>query len=178
MTAIPAIICAKCGQPTPKRAAMQLYCIKCSGEVDSARRYKRKREVAWSPAIERGLAISASTARRSLTERTSDGSLSNRAWFISFKVPYSQAASKNFVWGIGMGGGHVFKRQQSRDYQGLIESKVRDLVTNIKVFNNKVWVDLFVQKPNHKSDAINVISVICDGIKKGIGLDDRWFSIQ
>ena len=45
-------------------------------------------------------------------------------------------------------------------------------------FNNKVWLDVLVQKPNHKGDAVNVLDLVCDAIKEAIGVDDRWFAIR
>lgn len=174
--ALDTIVCASCGCDAIKRGPMQMYCAPCSAAKDDARRYKRKRPAPNSEETRRGEQISSENTRRSLVDVSH--LLTGGAWFASFKVPFSPAASKNFVWGMARGGGHVFKRQQSRDYQALIELKVRSAVRDQKIFHNKVWIDLFVQKPNHKSDAINVISVICDGIKRGLGLDDRWFCIR
>jgi hypothetical protein len=42
---------------------------------------------------------------------------------------------------------------------------------------SKTWVDFVVQKPNHRSDAVNVIDTLCDALKVGLGVDDRWFAI-
>lgn len=46
-----------------------------------------------------------------------------------------------------------------------------------RIAHRKTWVSFFVQKPNHKCDAINVVDTVCDALKKVMGLDDRWFSI-
>lgn len=171
----PTIICEACGIEAMRRGPMQFYCVKCSVEKDNQRRYTRKRASAPSEEKERGIRISAAVSHNSLFEHllTNDAS-----WFVSLKIPFSIAASKNYIWGMARGGGHIFKRQESRSYQAIIEAKVRSSIKDVKIFNNKVWIDLFVQKPNHKSDAINVISVICDGIKRGLDLDDRWFCIR
>lgn len=48
----------------------------------------------------------------------------------------------------------------------------------VSVVNNKFWVGLLVEKPDNKSDAINVVDLVCDGIRDGCGIDDRWFSLS
>ena len=45
-------------------------------------------------------------------------------------------------------------------------------------YQNKIWLDILVQKPDHRGDAVNVVDLVCDGIKRGIGVDDRWFCIR
>jgi len=41
----------------------------------------------------------------------------------------------------------------------------------------KVYVDIVVFKPNHKSDAINMIDGVCDAIKEVIPVDDRYYGV-
>lgn len=120
--------------------------------------------------------VSKQTARSSLTE--SAPFLPDDGWMCAFKVPFTMAASKNHTWSLSKGGGHVFKRQQSRRFQDLVAVKAKEATRQFKVFQNKLWIDLFVQKPNNKCDAINVIDVVCDGLKIGLGIDDRWFCIK
>jgi hypothetical protein len=43
---------------------------------------------------------------------------------------------------------------------------------------NKLWIDLFVQKPDARGDAVNLVDLVCDALKKAAGVDDRWFSIR
>jgi len=42
---------------------------------------------------------------------------------------------------------------------------------------DKIWVWIDVEKPDNRSDAINVIDGICDIIKKCIPIDDRYYSV-
>jgi uncharacterized Zn-finger protein len=51
-------------------------------------------------------------------------------------------------------------------------------ISGKKIYRNKVWIDIFVQKPDHRGDAINFVDLIADAIKVAIGIDDRWFSIR
>ena len=47
------------------------------------------------------------------------------------------------------------------------------------IVHNKVWIDILVQKPNHKGDAVNVVDLVCDAVKDAIDrVDDRWFCIR
>jgi len=126
--------------------------------------------------IERGSAISRETARKSLSG--GELFLSDDGWMAAFKIPFSFALSKNHVWSMAKGGGHVFKREQARKYQDFIAIKVKECTRGLVIHQNKIWIDLFVQKPNHKGDAINVVDSICDGLKVGLGIDDRWFCIR
>ena len=62
--------------------------------------------------------------------------------------------------------------------QELIVHRLREATKGIMVYRNKVWIDIFVQKPDHRGDAINFLDLIADAIKEAIGIDDRWFSIR
>lgn len=44
--------------------------------------------------------------------------------------------------------------------------------------HNKVWIDILVQKPDHRGDAVNVIDLVCDALKDALPVDDRWFCIR
>ena len=41
----------------------------------------------------------------------------------------------------------------------------------------KVWLDLFVQRADLRSDPINVLDAVADALKTVIGIDDRWFAV-
>lgn len=51
-------------------------------------------------------------------------------------------------------------------------------LVNQTVVHNKLWIGLFVEKPDHRGDAINVVDLVCDGIRDAIDVDDRWFCLQ
>ncbi len=56
--------------------------------------------------------------------------------------------------------------------------QIKCAIGDRKFHKGKVWIDLLVEKPNNKGDAINVLDTICDCIKIAIGIDDRYFSIR
>lgn len=160
-----------------RRSKMQRYCTPCSEKRAALRAGGAPKQVSEpSPTIQRGLAISRQVARRSLWEPAPFNS--DTGWTVSFKVPFTQAASKNHVWSLGKGSGHVFKRAQTRTFEDLLIAKTREACRDVTVHQNKIWIEIFVQKPHHRGDAINVVDVVCDGLKKGLGVDDRWFCLR
>ena len=169
------IICKVCNKSALRRGWRQFYCIPCS-ELRSKGSVRKSALRQKSDIILRGIEISKSHVRKSITGYRPFAS--DDGWMVSFKIPFTQAASKNHVWSLASGSGHVFKRAESRQFQNVIVAKIQEGIREHKVFQNKIWIDLFVQKPNHKGDAINVVDVICDGLKVGLGVDDRWFCIR
>jgi Holliday junction resolvase RusA-like endonuclease len=126
--------------------------------------------------VERGASLSKEVVRKSLSG--GELFLADDGWMAAFKIPFSFALSKNHVWSMARGGGHVFKREQARKYQDFIALKAKECTRGLTIYRNKIWIDLFVQKPNHKGDAINIVDSVCDGLKVGLGIDDRWFCIR
>jgi hypothetical protein len=97
-------------------------------------------------------------------------------WVARFKVPFSWSASKNHIYGIG--GHHVHKRAASRQMSDAIALATRSALRSQNVVQNKLWVGLHVEKPNQRGDGINVVDLVCDGIKIGADIDDRWFCLS
>lgn len=183
-----AIICRQCNGVAPKTGPRQFYCAPCSDarhkerQAAYSRTTKPKARAAAHAAVvvdaarEAGAEASVAAARTML-----DIGLDKRfkpRWYVRIKVPNVGSASKNHIFGLAGERGHLFKRQESKALQATIAAEVALAVRSLRVANNKVWIDLLVQKKNHKSDAINVVDLVCDGIKQGLGVDDRWFSIS
>ena len=98
-------------------------------------------------------------------------------WMCRVAVPFSYAASKNHIWSMARSG-HVYKRQESKRMRGSLTLMIRSAANGQRIANNKLWIDILVQKPDHKGDAVNVVDLVCDSIKDAIDLDDRWYSIR
>lgn len=96
---------------------------------------------------------------------------------VRIAVPFDYGYSKNAIYSL-TGGGHVFLRQKTRRLRETIYYGLKAAMGEMKFYNAKVYIDIFVEKPNHKGDAINVLDTVCDGIKDAIGVDDRWFSVR
>lgn len=68
--------------------------------------------------------------------------------------------------------------RESKRKREEIATSIRIGLKDRKVAHNKVWIDILVQKPNHRGDAINVIDLVCDAVKNAVPVDDRWFCIR
>jgi hypothetical protein len=95
---------------------------------------------------------------------------------VRVSVPFSYAGSKNHIWRLG--GHHVEARQEMREFGLAIERELAIGLREVRVVQNKLWVTLLIEKPDHRGDAINLIDLCCDAIKRATNLDDRWYCIK
>lgn len=95
------------------------------------------------------------------------------------KIPWQRAISKNYMYGHNRAGG-VYIKDAHRATRDSIHYEVLNMLRsgNVKFNTGKVWLDIFVEKPDHRGDAVNTVDAICDGVKGAIGIDDRWYSIR
>ncbi|MGC9455249.1 MAG: hypothetical protein ACP5HU_10350 [Phycisphaerae bacterium] len=98
-------------------------------------------------------------------------------WFARVAVPFSYAASKNHIYARTRRG-HVAMRRESAAKRREITLLIRSAVRDVRVAHNKVWIDILVQKPDHRGDAMNVVDLVSDAVKDALGVDDRWFCIR
>ncbi|NRA37896.1 MAG: RusA family crossover junction endodeoxyribonuclease [Planctomycetes bacterium] len=98
-------------------------------------------------------------------------------WRRRISVPFSYAASKNNMY-VRRRNGQVMLRNESRQLRNDITMTIKSKLYGQKIAHNKVWVEILVQKPDHKGDAVNVIDLVCDALKDAIPVDDRWFSLH
>ncbi len=189
---IEGIICARCGNPAPRRSGNQKYCADCS-EVAQLETKKKSAEKHKSEYQIKERAYARETHKATQPHRAQVGLERSKAaahegvmWLsqqedtnlskvLRFAVPFDQNYSKNAIYRTGWHG-HVYIRQQVRDLRQAIVEQVKS--SGVKWRVNKVYLDIFVQKPHHRTDAINVLDTIADALKVGIGLDDTWFSIR
>lgn len=180
------IKCQECGIGTPRRSPVQKYCEPCSEQRDLERKRnwarknppkkstRRKAQAKRKTSrVETGKAISAEVAD-SIGWTTPSIDLS---WQARIAVDFSYGVSKNAIY-TSRGGGHVALRRKSRAIKDEITLRMRNATAGRKIAHNKLWLDILVQKPNHRGDAINVIDLVCDGVKEAVPVDDRWFSIR
>lgn len=101
------------------------------------------------------------------------------SWRITAAMPYDSAMSKNALYGRGRSG-QVFIRtksaRRSSELEFILRLEMRRL--DIKPANDLVHLLIDVDKDEMRSDAINVLDVVADAVKKAIGIDDRWFSAE
>lgn len=170
--------CSHCGALVDKKAASQKYCEACS-EVKSI--YTKTKNS--SPRIPKDYYLEAGKTNSTISYDEvwdtlfSPSSLIDKK--IALKIPFDINFSKNALW-RGIGRGHVFIRKEVKDVKNNLIAEITKFMKegNITFKQNKVYVSLYVAKPNARSDAINLIDSIMDSIKEAIGVDDRWFCIE
>lgn len=190
MSTVKTIICERCGEETPKRGnGIQKYCVDCSREADRERKRKwarnnppskdytkKRRKVNKSNAIDKGIEINKKT-RRNITWITEVEDGVDR--ILRVAVPFDYTMSKNSIWS-NRKTGHIDNRQRKNTIKEYLVERINSSLNRSgnRFYEDKVWIDIFVQKPDHRGDAINVVDFVCDAVKEAIGVDDRWFSIR
>lgn len=101
----------------------------------------------------------------------------NLLWMTRVAVPFSFAYSKNAVW-RSVGAGHVVLRKESRRARSLLAWNLKRAMGDRRVAHNRLWLDILVEKPTQRGDAVNVVDVVCDAVQEATGLDDRWYSVR
>lgn len=178
------LICKRCGNAAPRTGSRQFYCRPCSEDLS------RQRAAAWARGNPPSKETIARATQRKKSVTTTRGLALNEAeafsigdiiqpvemaWQVRVAAPFSWASSKNRIYNPN--GHHVSLREEVRQYRGSLTMMIRAALAGRVLRQNKVWITLFVQKPQHKGDAINVVDTVCDAIKDAIDIDDRWFSI-
>lgn len=175
------LVCEDCGTEEQKRGFVQRFCRSCSVKRDMVR--KKKHHLAKGKARyeerrtqfgERGVALNLPQA---LCVNASTPPMPEMAWYRRVAVPFSWAGSKNHIW-ANTARGHVYMREESSFMRHNLTKKIVDAVEGVKIAQNKLWVDMFIQKPVARGDAVNFVDLVCDAVKDGLLLDDRWFSLR
>lgn len=189
------IACQLCQRVVSDATGAQKYCVDCSeirarertrkwagANKESAKLYHQRsgrvnREAETARLQEAGTAISRQNARSIAWYTDSEPEI---ATLVRVAVPFHYGMSKNRLWSMSAPSGHVFMRQEIKDTKAAIAAAISTSINRdcVKFQPAKIWIDLLVQKPNHRGDAVNVLDLVCDALKEAIGVDDRWFSIR
>ena len=182
------IQCEVCGESVVKGGPNQRYCPRCSQEKrrETSRLWARNHPKEYDPS-----ATKAKHERRTAALREAGAARSEPAsltswivddepllgWCARIAVPFDYSMSKNAIW-RNNGAGHVLLRRESNAASDLLASAFTKIAAACPVVQNKVWLDIMVEKPNHRGDAVNVVDFVADAVKVGLGIDDRWFCIR
>lgn len=170
-------VCKICGESFTSKVPRHLYCEICSESQDLKRkrlvgvqvnRVRRKDE-----RRQKGLEISANGGR-SLADPPHQPCLN---WKIGIIVPFSWSGSKNAIFALRRQG-HVALRRQANEYRDAIIASLKSALRGRRIYQNKLWIDIFVEKSNHKGDAVNFVDLVCDAVKVATDLDDRWYCLR
>ena len=186
----PTMICPDCGNSCKRVAAVQLYCPDCSHIRDMKRKKlwarkhplsrekkERRNELQTARKVESRLAGMVANKEQTMSIIWDGRSGPDLLWQIRVSVPFTYATSKNHIYAM-RAQGHVAMRKESVAAREEISLRIKEAVGGVKIVHNKVWLDILVQKPNHKGDAVNVVDLVCDAVKKAIPVDDRWYCIR
>lgn len=184
------LTCASCGTTVTRNAPTQKYCPSCSEQRDIER---KRRWVCENPPSREQAARNAEHSRRRKERAREAGVAASQAaansiawydaegpdllWMVRAAVPFSYAASKNHIYALRRTG-HLALRRESRQIREAIAGKLQQGLHCMPIVHNKVWIDILVQKPNHRGDAVNVVDLVCDAVKDAMPVDDRWFCLR
>lgn len=184
------LTCEQCQTIVPRRSPTQRFCQTCSELRDRDRKRRWAREhppphdvrTAKSRQIGRAaelakLAGKRINARRKMSMAWDGHSGPDLMWQVGIAVPFSYAASKNHIYTM-RNRGHVALRRESRALRDEMTLRLRVALADRRLAHNKLWIDILVQKPDHRGDAVNVVDLVCDAIKDAVPVDDRWFSLR
>jgi hypothetical protein len=172
--------CRRCGTHFFSSYPRHLYCDSCNRTVglDNKRKAREAGATSRQRAIDFGKKLSSGHAA-SLADPPHDPNLK---WLVKIAVPFSWDASKNAIYSIRANrrgkGRQLALRDESRKYRNMLISELQTALRDREIIQNKLWIDIFVEKSNHRGDAVNVVDTICDALKMASGLDDRWFCIR
>jgi len=96
---------------------------------------------------------------------------------VSFSFPFTSDLSKNSLWGVSHTG-QVYTKSGAKRAMKMVEVACRAALGAQRVARQKLWLNIFVHMPSHRTDAVNVVDALCDGIKRAIPLNDNWFAID
>ena len=95
---------------------------------------------------------------------------------VALTVPLTMTLSKNAQHAMGQG--RMYLRDEAVAARDAIGWELKNALQGRVVQpRRKVWLDLFVQRADLKSDPINVLDAVADAVKGVIGVDDRWFAV-
>jgi uncharacterized Zn finger protein (UPF0148 family) len=185
-----ALVCEDCGCTVSRNGPMQRYCPSCSERRDLQRKRRWARPHPLNAARRR---CRAAVARRRKERAREAGQAANQLvkrsvawnprgqpdllWSVRIAVPFTYAVSKNHIYTM-RAAGHVALRRAGRAARELLAAEMRAALAGRRVAHNKLWIDILVQKPDHRGDAVNVVDVVCDALKAAVPVDDRWFCIR
>lgn len=97
-------------------------------------------------------------------------------WLAKAQIPFDYAISKNRS--VRSGNGHMYTPKAHKDLRDALVLLLRSELRGVSLIpGRKVWLNIFVEKPNNRGDAVNSLDFICDSVKIACGIDDRWYSV-
>lgn len=182
------LVCEVCKKEVERRSVAQKYCPECSQKRDRERKLRWAKKHPLPDEKVRAKRQKSSDRARNVGLEINRSERENTAWFgelpvfnwgIGVAIPFDYSLSKNHIWSL-RSKGHVYLRQEARKAREYIAWMIKDALNKSKrkLVQAKLWIDIFIQKPDHRGDAVNFLDLICDAIKDATGLDDKWYCIR
>src|SRR5574337_2017849 len=92
-----------------------------------------------------------------------------------FAIPFG-GGSKNRMHIVARNGRKILT-DSARKFKQDVALLAMHAVRDVKFKKGKIWLSIFVEMPTARTDAVNLVDLICDGVQDGIGINDRNFSI-
>jgi Holliday junction resolvase RusA-like endonuclease len=97
-------------------------------------------------------------------------------WSSAIAFPFDMALSKNRMWRTTRQGRTYVPRDSEAAHDAIVLAiRARHCPVIPKT---KLWLSLLVEKPDMRSDALNFLDVVADAASEGLGLNDRWYSVD
>lgn len=90
---------------------------------------------------------------------------------------YSPALSKNARLKRSFRG-RLYIAAPAKAAEARLERELKTALKDIKFYQNKVFLDIYVVKTRVNSDALNFIDALADCLKRVIMVDDRYYGIK
>lgn len=92
-------------------------------------------------------------------------------------VTYSSSLSKNARIAKSFRG-KVYIKPEAKAAELILQGELTKALKGVRMYVNKIYLDIHVYKPNNRVDGINFLDAIADVLKKVIKVDDRWFAVK
>ena len=166
-------ICIECKNPHKKRAN-SLRCNECLRKINNQKTLLRAKRN-WPDKLKRLKKAGQILSDNSNIIWQIENPLPDFNYIVTFCIPYDINLSKNVAHRFGRR--RVFKNSSTAKLQEDIGWHIKQKGIDKNLIQSKLFIDLLVEKPTMRGDAINFIDTIADAIKSVIDFDDNWFCI-
>jgi hypothetical protein len=90
---------------------------------------------------------------------------------------YSSALSKNARLKRSFRG-RLYIAPAAKAAEKVLESELTTGLKGVKMYQNRIYLDIQVNKSRNTVDALNFVDAVADCLKRVIGVDDKWYGIK
>lgn len=173
----PCLICGSEFLATPRKKYCSIPCRRLAWRTAHPQKAADADRVARANRIKRARTFGYELSTVDSFRHTDIIGPKSTSWWRSFSFPFTFDLSKNSRLGYGANGVR-FIRKDARHAIDALALVARRALAGVPIRQNKLWVEMLVEKPNMKGDAINLVDTVADVLKEVTGLDDRWYCLK